>query len=125
MITLSRPALPSWPRVVLRTGHVHGRSGVGTEPFRLVSSQQDAGAKKAPQGAGLIGFVAPVTRWIAVSSFRAVLGLPVHAAIGTSRFHEHLNFPAETLGATAPASIARPACSSTRCVVPDNHKKFA
>ncbi|HEV3287223.1 MAG TPA: hypothetical protein VG011_10750, partial [Steroidobacteraceae bacterium] len=27
--------------------------------------------------------------------------------------------------ATAPASIARPACSSTRCIVPDNHNKFA
>jgi hypothetical protein len=25
----------------------------------------------------------------------------------------------------APASIARPACSSTRCIVPDNRNKFA
>jgi hypothetical protein len=34
-------------------------------------------------------------------------------------------FPAETFGAQAPASIARPACPSTRCVVPDSHNKFA
>src|SRR2546423_1778032 len=44
---------------------------------------------------------------------------------GTSRHHEHLNFPAETFGADAPASIARPACSSTRHVVPDTCNKLA
>src|SRR5262249_30818951 len=43
---------------------------------------------------------------------------------GMSRLHEHLDFTAETLGAIAPASIARPACSSTRCIVPDNPNKF-
>jgi hypothetical protein len=43
---------------------------------------------------------------------------------GTSRHHEHLNFPAETWS-LAPASIARPACSSTRHVVPDNYNKLA
>ena len=46
---------------------------------------------------------------------------PAHA---TSRHHEHLNFPAETFGADAPASIARPACSSTRHIVPDNYNKL-
>src|SRR2546425_4755297 len=44
---------------------------------------------------------------------------------GTSRHHEHLNFSAETFGADAPASIARPACSCTRHVVPDNRNKLA
>jgi len=43
----------------------------------------------------------------------------------TSRFHEHLNFSAETSGACAPASIARPACSCTRYIVPDIYNKFA
>src|ERR1700736_4307660 len=54
------------------------------------------------------------TRWFAVSSCRT----------GTPRHHEHLNFPAETFGADAPASIARPACSSTRHIVPDNYNKL-
>ena len=43
---------------------------------------------------------------------------------GTSRHHEHLNFAAETCGADAPASIVRPACSSTRHIVPDNYNKL-
>ena len=43
---------------------------------------------------------------------------------GTSRHHEHLNFAAETCGADAPASIARPACSSTRHIVPDSYNKL-
>src|SRR3979490_1057516 len=84
--------------------------------------------KKAPLRRG---FEVPssslrTTRWFAVSSCGARLSDSNESAqrTGTSRHHEHLNFAAETCGADAPASIVRPACSSTRHIVPDNYNKL-
>jgi len=85
-------------------------------------------AKKSPARRG---FEVPssslrTTRWFAVSSCGARLSDSNESAqrTGTSRHHEHLNFAAETCGADAPASIVRPACSSTRHIVPDNYNKL-
>ena len=85
-------------------------------------------AKKAPLRRG---FEVPssslrTTRWFAVSSCGARLSDSNESAqrTGTSRHHEHLNFAAETCGADAPASIVRPACSSTRHIVPDSYNKL-
>jgi hypothetical protein len=84
--------------------------------------------KKAPLRRG---FEVPssslrTTRWFAVSLCGARLSDSNESAqrTGTSRHHEHLNFAAETCGADAPASIVRPACSSTRHIVPDNYNKL-
>src|SRR6267378_2109811 len=74
----------------------------------------DAAAKKAPLRGGASGSSSSVrmTGWFAVSSYGARLSDSNGSAqrSGTSRHHEHLNFPAETFGANTPASIARPAC---------------
>src|ERR1700719_4828344 len=94
--------------------------GTGIEPV--------APTKKAPLRRG---FKVPssslrTTRWFAVSLCGARLPDSNESAqrTGTSRHHEHLNFAAETCGADAPASIARPACSSTRHIVPDSYNKL-
>jgi hypothetical protein len=68
------------------------------------------------------------TRWLAVSSGRCQWST---GSIETGTRLRHVassrasNFPAETLGAGTPASIARPACSCTRYVVPDSPNKSA
>src|SRR2546430_16827785 len=60
------------------------------------------------------------TRFDCDLEFRRVLFRSRHVA--SSRASK---LPAETRGAHAPASISRPACSSTRHVVPDSCNKLA
>ena len=84
--------------------------------------------KKKPRQAGLLGsfFIAsndPVVR-CQLGGARLSDSNESAQRTGTSRHHEHLNFAAETCGADAPASIVRPACSSTRHIVPDSYNKL-
>src|ERR1700682_4922086 len=84
--------------------------------------------QKKPRQAGLLGsfFIASNDLVVRCQLGGARLSDSNESAqrTGTSRHHEHLNFAAETCGADAPASIVRPACSSTRLIVPDSYNKL-